>query len=331
MAHGPTPADVAALAAAGRLAVLDRWLEAVQAGAVDRAVVDRVEAGLAAAPVRPATAFVLGEVARTDGHLFAMARWYDAAAGLDGDHRQIMRANREAAHRRLLAAALATWEAADQAACLAALDTAAAVLPGDEATIDIRRRAVTLDAATDADAVGRTLVDPTLDDAWLEAWLVRLRHAGRPAEAALVAGALLAPGRDTDPGLARRARRARAACLAATGAWDAAADDLRALLDPPTGDAAVDLATTLALGDVLLAGSRWDAAADAYRQAEQMTGPSADLHKRLARAAFGAGRWEDTRRRLDQALELAPGDAEALRLKQQADRLAVALPDREAP
>ncbi len=321
MAHGPTPRTVAVLTAADRTAVLDRWLEAAAAGAVDAAARARVAADLVAAPTLPMGAFVLGELARLAGDHAAMARWYDATGGLlDTDHRDVMTAERRAAHHRHLAAALAAWATGGQDQCLAHLDTAAAVLPGDEATALARARAVVLDRAAGSDAVARVLSDPTLDDAWLEAWFTRLGAAGRLDEAVVVADHLLAPARNAPPDLVRRIRRARAAGLASRGHWDAAAADLRALLDGPGDEAA--LAT--ALGDVLLAGSRWDDARAAFARAARAGGPTLALHKRQARAAFGAGRWHELLSHSEAALALDPADAEARRLQQQATQLAAA-------
>ena len=328
MAHGPTPTDLAVLTAADRTAVADRWLEAVAAGAVEAATVERVAADLAAAPTLPMGAFILGELARLDHDYAAMARWYNATGGvLDDSHRGVMAEGRAAAHALLLDEALAAWAAGDQAGCLACLDTADLVLPGDDTAAMIRARAVVLAAADSPEAVARVLTDPTLDDAWLEAWLNRLRTAGRTDEAILICDALLLPSRGTDPQLVRRARLARASGLAARGAWDAAAFDLRALLDPPSGDVAGDAAVATALGDVLMNGSRWEDAARAYGQAAAWSGDDAELCKRQARAAFGAGRWDELLRHAEAAVALAPADAEARRLRDQALMLAVAVPE----
>ncbi len=325
MAHGPTPIDLAVLTAADRTAVADRWLEAVAAGAVEATTVEGVATALAAAPTLPIGAFILGELARCEPDYAAMARWYAATGGvLDDAHRGAMAAGRAAAHELLLNEALIAWSAGDQAACLGCLDTADLVRPGDDSAAQIRARAVVLAAADSPEAVARVLTDPSLDDAWLEAWLGRLRARGRADEAIVVCDALLMPSRGTDPQLIRRARLARASLLADRGAWDAAAFDLRALLEPPSGDAADDVAVATALGDVLLNGSRWEDAARWYGQAAAWNGDDAELCKRQARAAFGAGRWDELLRHAEAAVALAPADAEARRLLEQAQLLAVA-------
>ncbi len=322
MAHGPTPAGVAALTAADRTAAVDRWLEHALGGGVTADARARVAAGLAVDPVFPMGAFALGELARAAGDDAAMGRWYDRTQGLlDAHHRDVMAANRQSAQVRFVNAALAAWAAGDQAGALAAFGAAEAVRPGAADVAALRARAVALDAARGEAAVTAALEHPDLDDAWLEAWLVRLHAAGRTDDAVLVADRLLQPVRRAAPDVVRRARRVRASCLAARGQWDAAAHDLRLLLDPPSGDRAVDATTAIALGDVLMSNSRWNDAIPWYASAEQWGGETAALHKRQARAAFGAGRIAEFERHARAALVLAPGDAEAQDMVNQAGLL----------
>jgi tetratricopeptide (TPR) repeat protein len=319
MAHGPTPADVALLTAAGRTAAVDRWLERTLAGGMTAPQRRLVAARLAAEPTFPIGAFALGELARADGDYAAMGRWYDKTANLlDARHQAVMAANREAAQDRFMNDALAAWAVRDDAAAGAAFAAAEAVRPGDAGVAEAGRLAALLGRAAGDEAVAKALEDPALDDAWLQAWLMRLYTANRYADAVLVADHILRPVHRAPADVARQARRVRASALVAEARWDAAAHDLLALLTPPSGNRAADASAAMALGDVLLAGSRWDDAARWYATAERWVGPSADLHKRQARAAFGAGRLEELDRHSRAAAAMAPADPEARDLANQA-------------